>query len=59
MLIGMRAKASHSNMEFKIMGLSEERFNEQVFSMRVKSATGQHDGEEISEITVYDYFTKD
>lgn len=53
MLKHMRVKATHRNMEFKIIGLSSKPCNQQLFSMKIK------DGERevpIREITVYDYF---
>ncbi|KAI5683232.1 hypothetical protein M9H77_04460 [Catharanthus roseus] len=57
MLKNMRVRTRHSNMEFKIIGLSEKTCNQQFFSMKVKTATDAHDGE-TAEITVYNYFTK-
>nr|GMD81033.1 protein argonaute 16-like [Ipomoea batatas] len=58
MLKNMRVKATHSNREFKIIGLSELPCNKQFFSMKVKSGGGSHDCGEVMEITVSDYFTK-
>ncbi|KAG8387057.1 hypothetical protein BUALT_Bualt03G0213700 [Buddleja alternifolia] len=58
MLKNMRVKAIHSNMEFKIIGLSEKPCNQQFFSLKVKNGSnGKDDGEPL-EITVYDYFVK-
>ncbi|CAA0816047.1 Protein argonaute 6 [Striga hermonthica] len=58
MLKNMRIKASHSNREFKITGLSEKPCNQQLFSMKVKSDSSARDNEETLEISVYDYFVK-
>ncbi|KAK6134690.1 hypothetical protein DH2020_031615 [Rehmannia glutinosa] len=58
MLKNMRVKAIHSNMEFKIIGLSEKPCNQQFFSMKVKSDSSARDDGETLEITVYDYFVK-
>ncbi|KAL3509941.1 hypothetical protein ACH5RR_029342 [Cinchona calisaya] len=58
MLKNMRVKARHSNMEFKIIGLSDKPCNQQFFSMKVKRGGSAHDGGETADITVYDYFTK-
>ncbi|XP_019159475.1 PREDICTED: protein argonaute 16 [Ipomoea nil] len=58
MLKNMRVKATHSNREFKITGLSELPCNKQFFSMKVKNGGGSHDCGEVMEITVSDYFTK-
>ncbi|KAI7993599.1 Protein argonaute 16 [Camellia lanceoleosa] len=57
MLKNMRVKTRHSNMEFKIIGLSEKPCNQQFFSLKVRNADGGYGGEAL-EITVYDYFTK-
>uniref|UniRef100_A0A1J3JUX0 Protein argonaute 6 n=5 Tax=Noccaea caerulescens TaxID=107243 RepID=A0A1J3JUX0_NOCCA len=53
MLKNMRVKTSHSNMEFKIIGLSEKPCNQQLFSMKIKD--GERKGQ-TKEITVYEYF---
>ncbi|KAL0307160.1 UNVERIFIED_CONTAM: protein argonaute 16 [Sesamum radiatum] len=53
MLKNLRVKAIHSNMEFKIIGLSE---NPAISSF--KSGSGAKDEGETLEITVYDYFVK-
>ncbi|KAL1205751.1 Protein argonaute 6 [Cardamine amara subsp. amara] len=53
MLKHMRVKASHCNMEFKIIGLSPKPCNQQLFSMKIKD--GEHEGQ-TREITVYEYF---
>ncbi|ESQ51884.1 hypothetical protein EUTSA_v10016224mg [Eutrema salsugineum] len=53
MLKNLRVKASHRNMEFKIIGLSEKPCNQQLFSMKIKD--GERAGE-TKEITVYEYF---
>ncbi|KAL0400198.1 UNVERIFIED_CONTAM: protein argonaute 16 [Sesamum radiatum] len=58
MLKNLRVKAIHSNMEFKIIGLSEKPCNQQFFSLKVKSGSGAKDEGETLEITVYDYFVK-
>ncbi|GER43062.1 argonaute family protein [Striga asiatica] len=58
MLKNMRIKASHSNREFKIIGLSEKPCNQQLFSMKVKSDSAAGDNDETLEISVYDYFVK-
>ncbi|CAH9111873.1 unnamed protein product [Cuscuta epithymum] len=57
-LKNMRVKARHSNMEYKITGLSELPCHKQVFSMKKKNEGGSHDDGEVMEISVYDYFTK-
>ncbi|KAM7498359.1 hypothetical protein LguiA_022773 [Lonicera macranthoides] len=57
MLKKMRVKTRHSNMEFKISGLSEKPCNQQLFPLKVKNGDGAYDGETI-EITVFEYFTK-
>ncbi|XP_010509947.1 PREDICTED: protein argonaute 6-like [Camelina sativa] len=53
MLKHMRVKASHSNMEYKIIGLTQKPCNQQLFSMKIKD--GEHEGQP-REITVYEYF---
>ncbi|XAR55319.1 hypothetical protein NMG60_11035360 [Bertholletia excelsa] len=58
MLKNMKVKTRHSNMEFKIIGLSEKPCNQQFFSLKVKNEDGVHDGGKTLEITVYEYFTK-
>ncbi|KAK4397822.1 protein argonaute 16 [Sesamum angolense] len=58
MLKNLRVKAIHSNMEFKIIGLSDKPCNQQFFSLKVKSGSGSKDEGETLEITVYDYFVK-
>lgn len=55
MLKNMRVKTKHTNMEFKIVGLSERPCNKQFFSMKLKNSDGR---EQTVETTVYDYFTK-
>ncbi|KAL0710621.1 hypothetical protein Bca4012_017599 [Brassica carinata] len=53
MLKHLRVKASHRNMEFKIIGLSAKPCNQQLFSMKIKD--GKCEGQ-TKEITVYEYF---
>ncbi|KAE8037699.1 hypothetical protein FH972_010266 [Carpinus fangiana] len=54
-LKNLRIKASPSNLEFKITGLSEKPCKEQTFTL--KQRTGNDvDGEGQVEVTVYDYF---
>ncbi|KAK5819340.1 hypothetical protein F383_20383 [Gossypium arboreum] len=56
MLKNMRIKTIHSNMEFKITGLSEKPCCELYFPMKVKN--GGCGEVRTVEITVYEYFTK-
>ncbi|KAK2979039.1 hypothetical protein RJ640_013673 [Escallonia rubra] len=58
MLKNMRVKTRHSNMEFKITGMSDKPCIQQFFPMKVKNASGTYDDGETVEITVYEYFTK-
>ncbi|KAL8474253.1 hypothetical protein ACS0TY_030902 [Phlomoides rotata] len=58
MLKNMRIKATHSNMEFKIIGLSEKPCNQLFFPLKVKSGSSARDDGETLEISVYDYFVK-
>ncbi|KAJ0467239.1 hypothetical protein HanIR_Chr14g0683151 [Helianthus annuus] len=54
-LKNLRVKASPTNTEYKITGLSEKPCNEQLFSLKQK--TKDENGEpETLEVTVYDYF---
>ncbi|KAF7831507.1 protein argonaute 4-like [Senna tora] len=54
MLKNLRIKASPSNQEYKITGLSELPCREQTFSLKTK---GGNDGDDsVEEVTVYDYF---
>ncbi|CAN8247740.1 unnamed protein product [Cochlearia groenlandica] len=53
MLKNMRIMASHRNMEFKIIGLSEKPCNQLVFSLKIKDAECEG---LTKEITVYEYF---
>ncbi|XP_023640947.1 protein argonaute 6 isoform X2 [Capsella rubella] len=53
MLKNMRVKASHRDMEFKIIGLSQKPCNQQLFLMKIKDGERE---EQTREITVYDYF---
>ncbi|KAA8526554.1 hypothetical protein F0562_008243 [Nyssa sinensis] len=57
MLKNMRVKTLHSNMEFKIIGLSEKPCNQQFFPLKVRGSDGAHDGGQTTEITVSEYFT--
>ncbi|KAH0932582.1 hypothetical protein HID58_009699, partial [Brassica napus] len=52
-LKNLRVKASHRNMEFKIIGLSAKPCNQQLFTMKIKD--GECEGQ-TKEITVYEYF---
>ncbi|PSS12077.1 Protein argonaute like [Actinidia chinensis var. chinensis] len=58
MLKNMRVKTRHSNKEFKIIGLSEKPCNQLFFPLKVKNSDIEHDGGQLLEITVYEYFTK-
>ncbi|CAI0460285.1 unnamed protein product [Linum tenue] len=58
MLKNLRIKATHNNREFKIIGLSEMRCNQQLFSMKVRNGDGTNGDAENVEMTVYEYFTK-
>uniref|UniRef100_A0A0E0LYI7 Piwi domain-containing protein n=1 Tax=Oryza punctata TaxID=4537 RepID=A0A0E0LYI7_ORYPU len=53
MLKNLRVKAMHNNMEFKIIGLSDEPCSRQTFPMKVRN--GSSEGETV-EITVQEYF---
>ncbi|KAJ6425109.1 hypothetical protein OIU84_025805 [Salix udensis] len=53
-LKNLRVKASPSNQEYKITGLSEKTCKEQLFQLKQKN--GGDGGAEAVEITVYDYF---
>ncbi|KAH7672237.1 eukaryotic translation initiation factor 2C protein [Dioscorea alata] len=53
MLRNLRVKTRHTNMEFKIIGLSEMPCNQQLFTMKVRGSSV--DGETM-EITVDKYF---
>ncbi|XP_058180389.1 protein argonaute 16-like [Rhododendron vialii] len=58
MLKTMRVRTRHTNMEFRIVGLSEMPCNQQYFSWKVKNGDGGDDGEKTVEISVYEYFAK-
>ncbi|KAL8123676.1 hypothetical protein AgCh_011601 [Apium graveolens] len=59
MLRNMRVKATHSNREFKIKGLSEKPCNELYFTLKEKSGdTGSRGEVKPKEITVYEYFRR-
>ncbi|KAI4991321.1 hypothetical protein ZWY2020_039692 [Hordeum vulgare] len=53
MLKNLRVKATHNNMEFKIIGLSDQPCSRQTFPMKVRS--GSSEGETV-DITVEEYF---
>ncbi|XVF68614.1 hypothetical protein PTKIN_Ptkin11bG0015700 [Pterospermum kingtungense] len=52
-LKNLRIRVSPSNQEYKITGLSDQFCDNQLFSLKQKSANGEAD---TVEITVYDYF---
>lgn len=52
MLKNMRIRTRHTNMDFKIIGLSEKPCYQQLFPMRIKDG----DEEKTIDITVSDYF---
>ncbi|XP_062171432.1 protein argonaute 4-like [Alnus glutinosa] len=54
-LKNLRVKASPSNLEFKITGLSEKPCKEQTFTLKQRNGNDV-DGEGQIEVTVYDYF---
>ncbi|ONK70265.1 uncharacterized protein A4U43_C05F31950 [Asparagus officinalis] len=56
MLKNMRIRTTHSNMEFKIIGMSELPCNQQLFPMKVRN--GREEGRTIN-VTVFDYFSRD
>ena len=53
MLKNLRVKATHNNMEFKIIGLSDQPCSRQTFPMKVRS--GSSEGQTV-DITVEEYF---
>ncbi|KAG8049565.1 hypothetical protein GUJ93_ZPchr0009g1049 [Zizania palustris] len=53
MLKNLRVKAMHNNMEFKIIGLSDQPCSRQTFMMKVRN--GSSEGQTV-EITVEEYF---
>ncbi|PKI40289.1 protein argonaute 4-like [Punica granatum] len=53
MLKNLRIKASPSNTEYKITGLSERPCREQLFSLKQRNGNGEA---QPLEVTVYDYF---
>lgn len=52
-LKNLRIKVTPSNMEYRIIGLSESPCKEQMFSLKTR---GQKDENESVDVTVYDYF---
>ncbi|KAL8123672.1 hypothetical protein AgCh_011597 [Apium graveolens] len=59
MLRNMRVKATHSNREFKIKGLSEKPCNELYFTLKeIPGDTGSRGEVKPKEITVYEYFRR-
>ncbi|KAI4305738.1 hypothetical protein L6164_029086 [Bauhinia variegata] len=57
MLKNLRVKTTHSNMEFRIFGLSEKPCNQQHFTMKRKNGDS-NDGGQTVDITVYEYFAQ-
>nr|XP_009590319.1 protein argonaute 4A-like [Nicotiana tomentosiformis]XP_009590321.1 protein argonaute 4A-like [Nicotiana tomentosiformis]XP_009590322.1 protein argonaute 4A-like [Nicotiana tomentosiformis]XP_009590324.1 protein argonaute 4A-like [Nicotiana tomentosiformis]XP_033509668.1 protein argonaute 4A-like [Nicotiana tomentosiformis]XP_033509669.1 protein argonaute 4A-like [Nicotiana tomentosiformis]XP_033509670.1 protein argonaute 4A-like [Nicotiana tomentosiformis] len=57
MLKSLRIKASPSNREYKITGLTEKPCKEQTFTLKQKSGNGMAGEEKEVELTVYEYFT--
>ncbi|GAB2285147.1 Protein argonaute-4 [Dionaea muscipula] len=55
-LKNLRIKATTSNQEFKITGLSELPCKEQMFSLKQKGSRDSNGEVETIEVTVYDYF---
>ncbi|GJN22127.1 hypothetical protein PR202_gb09663 [Eleusine coracana subsp. coracana] len=55
-LKNLRIRTTPANSEFKIVGLSDRKCNEQMFSLRQRNG-GSGDSDAV-EITVYDYFVK-
>lgn len=60
-LKGVRIRAVHINMEFKILGFSEKKCKEQLFSLKVRNPNNQETQETQSppktvEVTVLDYY---
>ncbi|KAI3440909.1 uncharacterized protein J3R85_002940 [Psidium guajava] len=58
MLKNLRVKTRHSNMEYKIVGLSEKPCNQQFFPMKLRNRKGLDDEEQTVDITVSEYFMK-
>ncbi|XP_051151747.1 protein argonaute 16 [Andrographis paniculata] len=58
MLKNMRVRATHSNMLYKIIGLSEKPCNQQLFLLKVRNGNSSGEDSETVEITVYEYFAK-
>ncbi|XP_077241476.1 protein argonaute 4B-like [Tasmannia lanceolata] len=57
MLKNLRVKTKPSNMEFKIVGLSELPCNQQLFTLKLRNGNGNGDGEvKAVEVTVFEYF---
>ncbi|CAN1220059.1 Protein argonaute 16 [Linum perenne] len=56
MLRNLRIKATHNNREFKIIGLSENSCNRQLFSMKVRNSGGPSGEPEQVELTVTEYY---
>ncbi|KAG7012021.1 Protein argonaute 16, partial [Cucurbita argyrosperma subsp. argyrosperma] len=57
MLKNLRVKASHRNMESKIIGLSEKPCNQQFFSMKLKN-NGSADGQMLCSLVSLQRYTK-
>uniref|UniRef100_A0A8R7VCA0 PAZ domain-containing protein n=1 Tax=Triticum urartu TaxID=4572 RepID=A0A8R7VCA0_TRIUA len=55
-LKSLRIKTTHTNLEFKIIGLTEKNCNEQTFPLRRRN--GDNGDTDTVEITVYDYFVQ-
>ncbi|VAI81356.1 unnamed protein product [Triticum turgidum subsp. durum] len=55
-LKSLRIKTTHTNSEFKIVGLTEKNCNEQTFPLRRRN--GDNGDTDTVEMTVYDYFVQ-
>nr|AJA90755.1 Argonaute 4 [Cycas revoluta] len=55
-LKGIRIKAIHTNLEFKIFGFSENTCRNQLFPLKVRNGEGNQGERREVEVTVLDYF---
>ncbi|KAG8045203.1 hypothetical protein GUJ93_ZPchr0008g12421 [Zizania palustris] len=57
-LKNLRIKTSPANTEYKIVGLSESKCYDQMFTLKMRNGNGENGDAECVEVSVYDYFVK-
>ncbi|KAG6523121.1 hypothetical protein ZIOFF_012974 [Zingiber officinale] len=57
-LKNLRVKTTHTNQEFKIIGISDKPCKDEIFTLKLRNGNDGNGNSDTVEVTVYDYFVR-